>query len=201
MLYDIADTEEVFRWYRDTDPATARRAQRLDRGPGGPVGGAVPRGAVGDARSAASSGATPARRTGPTRCWPRCGSSGHRVLMGLQAMPFAVLQSAFDGLLPTGLQWYWKADIFEEITDEAIALHRGVRREHPDAAVDDAPLPDQRGGGPGARGRHGVRLPSRRLERRDRRHRPRPRQPGRDHRLGPALLGGPASVSVGRRRT
>ena len=44
--------------------------------------------------------------------------------MGLQPMPFAVLQSAFDGLLPTGLQWYWKADIFEEITDDAIAVHR-----------------------------------------------------------------------------
>ena len=25
--------------------------------------------------------------------------------------------------LPAGLQWYWKADFFEELTDEAIALH------------------------------------------------------------------------------
>ena len=39
-------------------------------------------------------------------------------------MPFAVLQSAFDGLLPAGLQWYWKADFFEEIPDAAIAVHR-----------------------------------------------------------------------------
>ena len=39
-------------------------------------------------------------------------------------MPYSVLQSAFDGLLPKGLQWYWKADFFDQITDEAIAVHR-----------------------------------------------------------------------------
>jgi FAD/FMN-containing dehydrogenase len=39
------------------------------------------------------------------------------------AVPFPVLQSLFDGLYPPGLQWYWKADFFREISDEAIALH------------------------------------------------------------------------------
>jgi FAD/FMN-containing dehydrogenase len=39
-------------------------------------------------------------------------------------MPFEALQCAFDGLLPAGLQWYWKADVYEEIPDEAIAVHR-----------------------------------------------------------------------------
>jgi FAD/FMN-containing dehydrogenase len=29
----------------------------------------------------------------------------------------------FDPLFPTGLQWYWKADFFREIGDEAIALN------------------------------------------------------------------------------
>ena len=38
-------------------------------------------------------------------------------------MPYSVLQSAFDALIPTGLQWYWKVDIFEEITDDALAAH------------------------------------------------------------------------------
>jgi hypothetical protein len=37
-------------------------------------------------------------------------------------MPYAVLQSALDALVPKGLQWYWKADFFTEITDEAIAV-------------------------------------------------------------------------------
>ena len=29
----------------------------------------------------------------------------------------------FDGLYPPGLQWYWKADFVNELSDEAIALH------------------------------------------------------------------------------
>ena len=38
-------------------------------------------------------------------------------------IPFPVLQSLFDGLYPPGLQWYWKADFFRDITDQAINLH------------------------------------------------------------------------------
>ena len=38
-------------------------------------------------------------------------------------MPFSVLQSAFDGLYPAGLQWYWRADFFNEISDAAIDVH------------------------------------------------------------------------------
>ncbi len=38
-------------------------------------------------------------------------------------MPFPVLQSMFDALYPSGLQWYWKADFVNELGDEAIALH------------------------------------------------------------------------------
>ncbi len=38
-------------------------------------------------------------------------------------MPFPMLQGMFDGLYPPGLQWYWKADFFKELSDDAIALH------------------------------------------------------------------------------
>jgi hypothetical protein len=38
-------------------------------------------------------------------------------------MPFPMLQGMFDGLYPKGLQWYWKADFVNELSDEAIALH------------------------------------------------------------------------------
>lgn len=33
------------------------------------------------------------------------------------------LNSMFDGLYPTGDQWYWKADFVKEIPDEAVAIH------------------------------------------------------------------------------
>jgi len=38
-------------------------------------------------------------------------------------MPHPQLQSMFDELYPPGLQWYWRADFFNELSDEAIALH------------------------------------------------------------------------------
>jgi hypothetical protein len=38
-------------------------------------------------------------------------------------MPFPMLQGMFDALYPPGLQWYWKADFFKELSDEAIAAH------------------------------------------------------------------------------
>jgi FAD/FMN-containing dehydrogenase len=39
------------------------------------------------------------------------------------AMPYPALNSAFDALLPKGLQHYWKADFVRELTDDAIAAH------------------------------------------------------------------------------
>ena len=38
-------------------------------------------------------------------------------------MPYPALNSAFDGLVPAGLQHYWKANFVRELTDEAIAAH------------------------------------------------------------------------------
>jgi FAD/FMN-containing dehydrogenase len=38
-------------------------------------------------------------------------------------MPYPVLNSMFDPLLPAGLQHYWKADFATELTDGAIAAH------------------------------------------------------------------------------
>jgi FAD/FMN-containing dehydrogenase len=38
-------------------------------------------------------------------------------------IPLPALQSLFDGLYPPGLQWYWNADFFTELSDEAIDLH------------------------------------------------------------------------------
>jgi hypothetical protein len=38
-------------------------------------------------------------------------------------IPLPALQTLFDGLLPTGLQWYWRADFVNELSDEAIAKH------------------------------------------------------------------------------
>ena len=53
----------------------------------------------------------------PLEKWPK------PLLRGLGPMPFPVLQSLFDGLYAPGLQWYWKADFVDHLTDAAIAEH------------------------------------------------------------------------------
>jgi FAD binding domain/Berberine and berberine like len=45
------------------------------------------------------------------------------LMHGVQSMPHAMLQGAFDGLYPPGDQWYWRADFVKEIPDEAVRLH------------------------------------------------------------------------------
>jgi FAD/FMN-containing dehydrogenase len=46
-------------------------------------------------------------------------------------LPWPVLQTLFDPLLPPGLHWYWKSDFFTDLSDEAIALHVKHRAEMP----------------------------------------------------------------------
>jgi FAD/FMN-containing dehydrogenase len=38
-------------------------------------------------------------------------------------MPYPALQSMFDELIPKGLQWYWRGDFFDSISDAAIDVH------------------------------------------------------------------------------
>jgi FAD/FMN-containing dehydrogenase len=53
------------------------------------------------------------------------------LMHGVQAMPHAALQGAFDGLYPRGDQWYWRADFVKELPDEAVALHARYGAEMP----------------------------------------------------------------------
>jgi hypothetical protein len=48
-------------------------------------------------------------------------------------IPYPALQSMFDGLYPKGLQWYWKGDFVDELSDDAIEAHL--------TQVDKAPSP------------------------------------------------------------
>jgi FAD/FMN-containing dehydrogenase len=51
-------------------------------------------------------------------------SVGKPALDHVGPMPFPALQSLFDPLYPPGLQWYWRADFFKEISDASIAVHQ-----------------------------------------------------------------------------
>src|SRR5262249_7752195 len=50
-------------------------------------------------------------------------SVGKPALDHVGQMPFPAMQSLFDPLYPPGLQWYWRADFFKEISDAAINVH------------------------------------------------------------------------------
>lgn len=39
-------------------------------------------------------------------------------------MPYPSIQTMFDGLFPPGLQWYWRADFFNELGKEVSAKHK-----------------------------------------------------------------------------
>jgi FAD/FMN-containing dehydrogenase len=122
VLYDIADTPEVMRWYRELLPSLPEELNGwialLTIPPAPPFPEALHgRKACGIVWC----------YTGPPRradeVLEPIRSFGSPLVVGLQPMPFTALQSAFDPLYPAGLQWYWRADIFHEITDEAIDVH------------------------------------------------------------------------------
>jgi FAD/FMN-containing dehydrogenase len=48
---------------------------------------------------------------------------GTSLLHGVGEMPHAVVQSLFDDLYCRGLQWYWRADFFDELSDAVIERH------------------------------------------------------------------------------
>ncbi|MEV2247391.1 FAD-binding oxidoreductase [Streptomyces sp. NPDC049970] len=46
-------------------------------------------------------------------------------------MPYPALQAMFDALLPAGLQWYWRGDFFDGITDDAVDVHAAFAASRP----------------------------------------------------------------------
>jgi hypothetical protein len=123
VFYDLADVGEVMRWYRELIPSLPEELS-------GWIGLLT----------------VPPVPPFPEGLWGRkvCGivwcytgrhdraeavlepvkTFGSPLMVGLQPMPFSVLQSTFDPLYPSGLQWYWRADFFNEISDAAIEVHR-----------------------------------------------------------------------------
>jgi FAD/FMN-containing dehydrogenase len=122
VFYDLADAGEVLRWYREFLPAAPEDLNGFF------LFGAVPpappfpehlhtRKVCGvmwmytGPQESAEAVLAPAR------------SFGSPLMDGLHEAPYPAVQSAFDALYPPGHQWYWRADFFREITDDAIAVH------------------------------------------------------------------------------
>jgi FAD/FMN-containing dehydrogenase len=123
VLYDLADTAEVMRWYRELVPSLPEELSGwialLTIPPAPPFPEELQgRKACGIVWCYTGSHDRADEVLAPVR------SFGSPLLTGLHEMPFTVLQSAFDALYPKGLQWYWRTDFFREISDAAIDVHR-----------------------------------------------------------------------------
>ena len=122
VLYDFADTAEVMRWYRELHPSLPEELSGWIGLITIPPAPPFPEELWGH-----KSCAIVWCYTGPhdkaDEVLAPVKAHGSPLVVGLQPMPFNVFQSAFDALYPAGLQWYWKADFFHEISDAAIDVH------------------------------------------------------------------------------
>jgi FAD/FMN-containing dehydrogenase len=115
VLYDFADTAQVMRWYRQLLPSLPEELSGWIGLITIPPAPPFPEDLHGRKACAivwcyTGSHDKAEQVLEPVRTY------GSPLLAGLQPMPFTVLQSAFDGLYPAGLQWYWRADFFHQIS-------------------------------------------------------------------------------------
>ena len=130
MLWELDQTEEVLRWYREFIPQAPDELTgffaTLTVPPGPPF---------------------PEHLHNRKMCgvvWSYCGGprKAVQVLKAARSflkpaldlvgpMPYPVLQSMFDPLLPPGLQWYWKAHFLKEIPDASLSVHRRFGEQMP----------------------------------------------------------------------
>jgi FAD/FMN-containing dehydrogenase len=123
ILYDVADTSDVLRWYREIQPSLPEELSGwfalLTIPPAPPFPEQL---WLRKACAVVWCYTGPPERADETLAPVR--GFGTPLLDGTQPMPFPVLQSMFDALYPAGLQWYWRTDFFREIPDAAIATHQ-----------------------------------------------------------------------------
>jgi hypothetical protein len=130
VLYDVADTTQVMRWYREIQPSLPEELNGwcalLTVPPAAPFPEALwLRKACGIVWCYTGPMERADEVLAPVRAF------GSPLLDAIMPMPYPVLQGIFDGLYPPGLQWYWRADFFNEISDQAIAVHQRFAEELP----------------------------------------------------------------------
>jgi FAD/FMN-containing dehydrogenase len=122
MLFELSDAETVLRFYRDF---IEDAPEELGGFPAWQIAPPLP--------------FIPEDRHGEpflifVACWAGPVDEGEAALAPLREvapvvaehvgpMPYPALNSAFDALVPAGLQHYWKANFVKELTDDAIAAH------------------------------------------------------------------------------
>jgi FAD/FMN-containing dehydrogenase len=122
MFFELSDGAEIIKHFRDFIKTAPREYGGFPAFQIAPPLPFVPENRVGEPFVALVS------------CWTGAPEEGERLIQGFRdvarpvaehvgEMPYAALNSAFDPLVPPGLQHYWKAAYVDDLTDEAIAVH------------------------------------------------------------------------------
>lgn len=123
IFWDIAHTREIMTWYRDFLPAAPRELCSFLGLKTVPSSDHFPPELWGRRICALISCYNGPQADGEAAVQPIRDALPEPLLDGMAQMPFVALQGLFDDLLPKGLQWYWKGDFVEELSDAAIAAH------------------------------------------------------------------------------
>jgi FAD/FMN-containing dehydrogenase len=121
VLYDLDDTAELLRWWREFGPAQPDELNGFFAFLSVPPGPPFPeelhlRKVCGVLWCYCGTESDP-------ECLREARAFGRPLLDGVQPMPLPALQSAFDGVYPPGDQWYWRGDYVKELPEEAIERH------------------------------------------------------------------------------
>ena len=123
IFYDIADATQIMRWYRDFLPTAPRELSVFLGLKTVPSCDPFPREIWGRRICALISCFKGTEAQGIEAMRPVREALPEPLMDGMAQMPFVDVQAMFDPLLPKGLQWYWKGDYVDDLTDEAIATH------------------------------------------------------------------------------
>lgn len=123
IFWDVAHTAEIMRWYRDFLPTASRDLFPFLGLKTVPSCAPFPEEIWGRRICALISVFNGSEAEGEAAMAPVRAALPAPLMDGMTQMRFVDFQAAFDALLPAGLQWYWKGDFVDELTDEAIAAH------------------------------------------------------------------------------
>ena len=123
IFWDITDAPEIMLWYRDFLPRAPRALCPFLSLQTVPSCDPFPREIWGRHACALISVYEGSQAEGEAAMAPVRAALPTPLIDGMMQVPFADFQAAFDALLPAGLQWYWKGDFVDELSDDAISTH------------------------------------------------------------------------------
>ncbi len=123
IFYDFAHAAEIMRWYRDFLPGAPRELGMFLGIKTVPSCDPFPSAIWGKRICALISCYNGTEEEGMRAMKPARDALPEPLMDGMMQMPFVNLQGLFDPLLPKGLQWHWKGDYVDELSDAAIAEH------------------------------------------------------------------------------